>query len=123
MSALLDYSLTGGTLRLGKKEAMLELLRKDSALRNLLGIGTGGLRTLTNEWVRSSIQGDFLILDFSQIAEHIYHGDPAVPLNELKQRYGASLSGMLNFKCIYTFGFQNFYLRADLGTDPIILSP
>lgn len=123
MNALLEYALTGGTLRLGKREAMLELLRKDSALRQLLGIGAEGLNTLTNEWVRASTQDGFLTLDFSQIAEHLYRGDPCVPLNELKRRYGASLGGMLYFKCIYAVGFQNFYLRADLDTEPIVLRP
>lgn len=123
MNALLDYRLTGGTLRLGKREAMLELLRKDSALRPLLGLDQGQLRTLTSETVRASADGDYVTLDFSQLAEHAFSGDPAVPLGELKKRYGAKLSGLLYFKCVYTVGFQNFYLKADLDKDPVVLSP
>lgn len=122
MNALLEYRLTGGTLRLGKREAMLELLRKDSALRQLLGLDQGQLKTLTSETVRASSDGDFVTLDFSQL-EHTYFGDPSVPLNELKTRYGKKLSGLLHFKCVYTMGFQNFYLKADLDQDTIILSP
>lgn len=123
MSALLEYRLTGGTLRLGKREAMLELLRKDSALRNLLGLDQGQLKTLTTGTARALVDGDFITLDFSQLAERSYFGDPAVPLNELKSRYGAKVSGLLHFKCVYTMGYQNFYLKADLDQDPVILNP
>ncbi len=123
MSSLLEYRLTGGTLRLGKREAMLELLRKDSALRQLLSLDQGQLKTLTAGAARASADGDFVTLDFSQQAERAYFGDPAVPLNELKTRYGEKLSGLLHFKCVYTMGFQNFYLKADLDQNPVILSP
>jgi hypothetical protein len=123
MSSLLEYQLTGGTLRLGKRETMLELLRKDSALKNLLGLDQGQLKTLTASAVRALTDGDFIILDVSQLAKRSYFGDPAVPLNELKSRYGARLSGLLYFKCVYTMGFQNFYLKADLDQDPVVLNP
>jgi hypothetical protein len=123
MSDILEYRLTGGILRLGKREALLELLRKDSALRQLLGLDQGQLKTLTAEMVRASSDGDSITLDFSQLAELSYFGDPAVPLGELKKRYGERLSGLLHFKCVYTMGFQNFYLKADLDKDPVILNP
>jgi hypothetical protein len=123
MSQVLDYLLTGGTLRLGKKEAALELLRSDSALRKLLGYGAGDLKALTGERVRTTNADGFVTFDFSQAGEQKVAGDPAVPLNELKRRYGASLSGLLFFRCAYSMGMQNFYLRADLGADPVLLSP
>jgi hypothetical protein len=123
MSQVLEYLVTGGTLRLGKREAALELLRSDSALRKLLGRGAGDLKALTGERARAASADGFVTFDFSLLGESVALADPAQPLNELKKRYGASLSGMLYFRCTYSMGMANFYLKADLSEDPVVMRP
>ncbi len=123
MSELLDYYLTGGKLRIGKREAALELLRKDSVLRPLLSDGAGELKALLSETARAAAQGDDIVLDFSQMPARKLHGDPAIPLGELKRRYPKALGGMLYFRCVYSFGMQNYYVKADLEEDLIELRP
>jgi len=118
---VLEYYLVGGTLRIGKKEAALELLRKDSALRPLLGYGASGHAALNMESARMNAQGDFVTIDFSQIAERKLNGDPTRILNELKQRYGAAVGGKLHFKGMYTSKMHIYYCEADLDAAEISL--
>lgn len=117
---VLEYYLTGGRLRIGKKEMAFELLRKDSVLRSLLGYGSGGLASLTSKQVRTETEEDSVTLDFTRTALRKLDDNPEAMLNELKRRYGSAVGGKLYFKCIYTT-FQNvFSFEADL--DPEIIS-
>ncbi len=117
----MDYFLTGGKLRVGKKEFTLELLRKDSVLRPLLGYSAGELKSLVSESSHMNAQEDFILLDFSSAAEKKLSDDPTRMLNELKQRYGASVNGKLFFKSVYTTFIQVMYFEADMDMDEIKL--
>ena len=117
----LELHLTGGKLRIGKKEMALELLRKDSALRPLLGYGADGLASLASRPANAQDGGDFVVLDFTGMAARRLDGDTEAMLNVLKQRYGSAVSGKLFFRCTYTTFGQVFYLEADLGADKITL--
>ena len=111
----------GGTIRIGKREAALELLRKDSALRLLLGYGANDLAKLTTGSTRMDDLGDFITIDFSRIAERKINGDPTRMLNELKQRYDGAVSGKLYFKGIFTTYMHVYYCEADLADTEIAL--
>ena len=119
MADVLEYYLTGGKLRIGKKEMTLEILRNDSILRMLLGFEAGNLSSLKSH-VNLAEQGDYVILDFNG-REMRKLSDPAPLLNELKARYGGTVGGMLSFNCIYTTYVQISYYYADLDADPIVL--
>ena len=116
---VLLYSLTGGTLRLGKKEAALELLRKDSVLRRLLGYSGGELKTLVTKAAATEQDADSVTFDFTGIPERQLEGEPAEMLKELKKRYGSAVSGTLFFKIMYTTFGQVYYSKADLNADEI----
>ncbi|SDN88346.1 hypothetical protein [Acetanaerobacterium elongatum] len=113
---VLEYYLTGGWLRIGKKEATLELLRKDSVLRPLLGYSASELSALVSQAAGINIQEDYVTLDFGSAAERKLSDDPTKMLNELKQRYGDSVGGKLFFKGVYTTFIQIMYFEADLET-------
>lgn len=118
---VLEYYLTGGQLRIGKKEMAFELLRKDSVLRTLFGYGAGELKSLVSKQVHTDAQGDFANLDFSRTAERKLGDNPEGMLNQLKQRYGSAVGGKLHFRCMYTTFEHVYYLEADLDADPITL--
>ena len=122
MSAILTYYLTGGTLLIGKNEALFELMRPDSILKILLGYHGGALQSPAGS-ARKSIQGEQMLFDFSNIAERKLDGDPSELIVPLKARYGNSLSGILYFRCVYSMGMQNLYYKADLSADNVALTP
>jgi hypothetical protein len=115
---LLEYYITGGKLRIGKKEFSFEMLRKDSALRFLLGQDAGVPASFTAKPVRTDAQGDFIMLDFK---ERKLGDDPTRMLNELKQRYGSLVGGKLYFKLIYTTYKLDCNLEADLDANEVSL--
>ncbi len=119
---VLWYFLTGGKLRLGKKEAALELLRQDSVVRRLLGFSGGELKTLAAKAAGTERDGEFVIFDFTGIPERKLEGDPAELLKELKKRYGRMVGGTLYFKIMYTTFEQVYYSQADLDTDDVSLN-
>lgn len=118
---VLEYYLTGGKLRIGKKEMAFELLRKDSILRTLFGYGAGGLQALTSQQVHTESLEDSVILDFSRTTEKKLGDNPEGMLNDLKKRYGTAVGGKLYFRCIYTTFTQVYYLEADLDADEVAL--
>lgn len=111
---IMEYFLTGGCLRIGKKEAMFELLRKDSVLRPLLG---DSIQTITSKSGHANAQGDFVTIDLHGIAERKLSGDPAGMLSELKARYGSAVSGKLSFRCVYTTFLHTSYYEIDITAD------
>lgn len=122
MNMVLEYYLTGGELRIGKKEAALELLRKDSVLRQLLGYTAGELKSFVSQSMQKDTAGGFVIFDFTGIAERKLGGDPTPSLNALKHRYHESVGGKLYFRMVYTTFMHVFYSYADLDADEIRLS-
>jgi hypothetical protein len=118
---VLQYYLTGGKLKLGKKEATLELLRQDSVIRRLLGFSGGELKTLVSKSTQTEQNGEFVIFDFTGIAERHLEGDPSEMLQELKKRYGSMVGGTLYFKMMYTTFEQVYYSRANLDADEVSL--
>ena len=118
---VLEYYLTGGKLRIGKKELTFELLRKDSVLRTLFGYGAGELQSLTSRQLHTEAHEDSVILDFTRTAERKLGDSPEGMLNQLKQRYGSAVGGKLFFRCIYTTFETVYYLEADLDADEITL--
>ena len=117
---IMEYYLTGGCLQIGKKEAMFELLRKDSVLRPLLG---GSIQTITSKSGHTNAQGDFVTIDLHGIAERRLSGDPAGMLNELKARYGSAVSGKLCFRSFYTTFAHTYYYEIDITADQIATLP
>lgn len=118
---LIEYTLTGGKLKIGKKELMLELLRNDSILRKLLGYGAGELKKLAKE-PNANAGGDsgLVTLDFSGLPERKLDGVPLEMLSELKKRYGMGIGGKLYFKSRYvTFGQIN-YSEIDLDHEQVM---
>lgn len=118
---VLEYYLTGGKLRIGKKEMAFELLRKDSILRTLFGYGADGLQALTSQQVHTESLEDSVILDFSRTPEKKLGDNPESMLKDLKKRYGTAVGGKLYFRCIYTTFTQVYYLEADLDADEVAL--
>jgi hypothetical protein len=112
MSASLEYYLTGGTVRLGKKEFMFELLRKDSILRALLGGGAGDLKS------QAKAEGDAVVFELPAL-ERKLDDDPTPLFQELKRRYGDAIGGKMLFKCVYLTFFHTFSFEADLGANTI----
>lgn len=119
---VLEYYLTGGKLRIGKKEAALELLRKDSVLRQLLGYTAGELKSFASEPTKTDKTKDTVTFDFTGICERKLSGDPTPMLNELKIRYGSAVGGKLYFRMVYTTFMHVFYNQADLDADEVTLS-
>ncbi len=66
MADVLEYYLLGGELRIGKNELTLELLRKDSILRALLGFEAGNPTSLPSR-VSLSERGANVIIDFNRL--------------------------------------------------------
>ncbi len=122
MSEVLEYYLTGGNIRLGKNEAALELLRKDSILRALLGYTAGELKALASSNAHISKADDYVCFDYTGIQERQLGGDPAELLKELKARYGRAVSGELFFRIVYTTFGHVFYSQASLDGDEVDLS-
>ena len=123
MSEVLEYFLTGGNIRLGKNEAALELLRRDSILRALLGYTAGELKALASGSAHIGKTEDAVCFDFTGIQERRLGGDPAELLKELKTRYGCSVTGQLFFRIVYTTFGHVFYSQANLDGDEMSLNP
>jgi len=122
MSEVLEYYLTGGSIRLGKNEAALELLRRDSIIRALLGYTAGELKALVSGSAHIGKSDDYVCFDFSGIPERQLGGEPAELIKELKTRYGRALSGQLFFRIVYTTFGHVFYSQADLNGDEMSMS-
>ncbi len=120
MSDVFEYYISGGEVRIGKKELTLELLRKDSILRILLGFDAGNLTSMQSH-VNFSEQGDNVIIDFSWREAQKLNGDPVPMLSELKARCGGNIGGTLSFNCIYTTFKSISYYHVDLDAEHIAL--
>ena len=111
MDGILDYYLKGGKMYIGKKELTLELLRKDSILRTLLGFDSENLKSsfitksdLTNQ------HDNMVLIDFNGRKKMKLEGDPSSLLKELKNRYEHAIGGILYFQLVYT----TYYITMDL---------
>ena len=122
MSEVLEYYLTGGHIRLGKNEAALELLRRGSILRALLGFTAGELKALASGSAHIGKSDDAVCFDFTGVQERRLGGDPAELLKELKARYGCAVAGQLFFRIVYTTFGHVFYSQADLDGDEMSMS-
>lgn len=111
---LFEYYLTGGKLRIGKKEAMLELLRNGSALRFLLGYEAGYLTPMIVSAMKSEYSGEYVILDLSNNGERKLKGDPTPAVKDLKERLGDATGGTLYFRVLYKTTNTYIYLVGDL---------
>ena len=120
MDNILEYYLAGGKMRIGKKELTLELLRKDSVLRILLGIHSGDLSSLLAKFNLVN-QHDNMVFDFNGHKRIKIGDDPTSLLNELKKRYSHNISGTLYFQLVYTTHYITRELEADLDERIIAL--
>jgi hypothetical protein len=110
MDYYLEYYLTGGKIRIGKKELILELLRKDSVLRTLLGFDSGNLNSMLTKSDLTNQQDDMVVINFSGRKKMKSGDDPYSLLGELKNRYDHGIGGILYFQLIYT----TYYIAMDL---------
>jgi len=115
MDYCLEYYLTGGNIRISKKALTLELLRKDSVLRSLLGFDSGNLNSslftksnLTNQ------HDDMVLINFSGREKKKLNDDPYSLLEELKNRYDHDIGGIIYFQLIYTTHYMVMDLHANL---------
>lgn len=118
---MFEYYLTGGKLRIGKKEAMLELLRNGSALRFLLGYGVGDLSMMAAA-IKSEPHEEYVVLDLSGNGERRLGGDPRSAIKELKDRCGDALGGVLYFRVLYKTTNTYIYLVGNLDAGTITQS-
>lgn len=120
----LEYYLVGGKICIGKKELTLELLRKDSVLRTLLGFDSGNLKSsLLTKLNLTNQHGDMVLINFSGRKKMKLDGDPTSLLNELKNRYDHDIGGTLYFQVVYTTHYIATDLRANLDERNISLKP
>jgi len=124
MDYCLEYYLVSGKIRIGKKELTLELLRKDSVLRTLLGYDSGNLKS--SLFTKSSLtnqRDDMILIDFSGRKKMKLGGDPTPLLEELKNRYAYNIGGTLYFQLVYTTHNLKMNLQANLVEQKIGLRP
>lgn len=113
MGGILEYYLSGGKIKIGKRELIFELLRKDSILRALLGYDGGDLNSLLAKADITNLQGGMVLINFSGRGRTKLGGDPAPLVEELKTRY--AISGALNFHVVYTTFNTTMELEINLG--------
>ena len=124
MDDSLEYYLTGGKIRIGKKELTFELLRKDSVLRTLLGYDNGNLKS--SLLAKSNITNqpnDIVLINFNGIKKMKLSGDPTPLLDELKNRYDRHIGGTLYFRLVYTTHYTEMNLQANLDERNVGLKP
>ena len=120
--SVLEYQLLNGKIRIGKKELLFELLRKDSILRGLIGVDSGDIKSMISIAGSSEEEDTALLLDGREKRIQLDH-DPTPELNELKQRYGDHIGGLLTFSLFYTTYKTVSYLQGNLDADPVVLEP
>ena len=113
MDGVLEYYVTSGEICIGKRELLLELLRKDSILRALLGFDGGDLNSFLSKTTLSNQRGDKVLIDFNGRKKKKLTGDPTRLLEELKNRY--EISGTLNYQLVYTTFNMTFDLSVNLS--------
>ena len=124
MDTCLDYYLTGGKIRIGKKELTLELLRKDSVLRTLLGFGSGNLKSsLLTKSNLTNQQDDMALINFNGRKKMKLGGDPTPLLEELKNRYDHHIGGTLCFQLVYTTHYMAMDLQVNLDERNVTSKP
>jgi hypothetical protein len=118
----LEYYLANGKIYIGKKALTLELLRKDSILRTLMGFDSGNLKSsllsksnLTNQY------NNMVLIDFSGRKKIKLDSDPTSLLVELKNRYDHDIGGILYFQLVYTTHYMTMDLQANLDERNIAL--
>jgi hypothetical protein len=121
MDGILEYYLTGGKIWIGKKELTLELLRKDSVLRTLLGFDSGNLQSLLTKSNLTNQDDNMVLIDFSGGKKIKLDGEPASLLEELKNRYDHDIGGTLYFQLVYATFNRTLDLQADLDERNIAL--
>lgn len=121
MDGILEYYLVGGKICIGKKELTLELLRKDSVLRTLLGFDSGNLKSLLTKSNLTNQHDNMVLIDFSGRKKMKLDGDPTSLLEKLKNRYDHDIGGTLYFQVVYTTHYMAMDLRANLDERNISL--
>ena len=115
MDHCLEYYLTGGNMRISKKALTLELLRKDSVLRSLLGIDSGNLNSsVFNKSDLTNQHDDMVLINISGRDRMKLNDDPYSLLEELKNRYDRDIGGTVYFRLIYTTYYMAMDLQANL---------
>ena len=124
MDGNLEYYLTGGKIYIGKKELTLELLRKDSVLRALLGFGAENVKSSLPAGLNMTNRpDDTVLIDLSRRKKIKVGGDPTSSLVELKNRYCSEIGGLLYFQLYYTTFGTTMSMQANLDEDTISLKP
>ena len=124
MDYSLEYYLTGGKIRIGKKELTLELLRKDSVLRTLLRFDSRNLNSsLLTKSNQTNQHDDMVLINFNGHKKIKLGGDPTSLLQELKKRYNLNIGGTLCFQLVYTTHYMSMDLQANLDERNTSLKP
>ena len=122
MVDILEYFLVGGKLYIGKKELTLELLRKDSVLRILLGFDSESLKSsLITKSDLTNQRDNMVSIDFNRRKKKKLDDDPSFLLEELKNRYNHGIGGILYFHLVYTTFDLTLGLQANLDEKNIAL--
>jgi len=115
MDNCLEYYLTGGNIRIGKKALTLELLRKDSVLRSLLGSDSGNLNTsLFTKSNLTNRHDDMVLINLSGCEKMKLNDDPYSLLEEWKNRYDHDIGGIIYLQLVYTTYYMVFDLQINL---------
>ena len=122
MDSILEYYLTGGKICIGKKELTLELLRKDSILRTLLGFDSGNLKSLFTKSNLTNQHDNMVQIDFNGRKKMKLSGDPISILEELKNRYDHGIGGTLYFQLAYTTYNWTLSLQINLDESNIVIT-
>ena len=122
MDGILEYYLTGGKICIGKKELTLELLRKDSILRTLLGFDSGNLKSLFTKSNLTNQHDNMVLIDFNGRKKMKLSGDPISILEELKNRYDHGIGGTLYFQLVYATYDWMLSLQVNLDESNIVIT-
>ena len=122
MEGILEYYLIGGKICIGKKELTLELLRKDSVLRTLLGFDSGNLTSLFIKSNLTNQHDNMVLIDFNGRKKMKLNGNPISILEELKKRYDHDIGGTLYFELAYTTYNWMLSLKVNLDESNIVIT-
>lgn len=118
-AGLMEFTIIGGSLTIGKSEFAMELLRRDSVLRLLLGYPLGGSVALSESAVEKH-EGNVTIR-FDRLPINKLDEDPRDLLEKLKKQCKDKVYGKVQVKAEYTTFQQVYSYELELGDSSSIL--